>query len=77
MAGRSACPSELVMVTVPVYPVTVLPFVSFAVTVNDCEVPATMLVGPVTVKVLAPAVTVIPDWMPVMAAVTVSVAVMD
>ena len=75
-AGSTACPSLLVKCAVPLYVVAGLPTASSAVTVKVKGVPAVAEAGAETVKCAAePAVTVIAGEMPVMEAVTVSVAV--
>ena len=74
--GKAAAPSLLVKCTVPGYPVAVLPNVSSAVTVKLNAVPLLAAPGAATVKwVAAAGLTVIAAVVPVIEAVTVSVAV--
>ena len=65
--------------TVPLYPVAVFPYASFAVTVTEPAVPAVAgLLKPETTSVVALlGFTVMPLWEPVIELVTVSVAVID
>jgi hypothetical protein len=76
-AGNTAAPSELVKCTIPLYPVAVALLASSAVTVNENATPAVADAGALTLKCVAtPApLTTIAPLVPVIDAVTVSVAV--
>jgi hypothetical protein len=75
-AGSTAAASLLVKLTVPEYPVNVLPELSIAVTVKLKDVPVVAEAGALTPKCIAPVATLIELLTPVSVALDVSVAVM-